>query len=124
MCVDFYDVFLVFVYLLKSYGLLLWQNEDIQFPQVVFDSIKDNPSYINLILELDIDYSRQSTVILDWFQAYLMSIRGTPIFEEVLKRLVSFACGELQHERFGDKRPFVMTALLEVFNILLAFDNI
>lgn len=113
MYADFYEVIRVFAHLLKAYGKLLWRGESNEYPQVIFDSIKDNPSYINLVLDLNVDDVRLSAA-LDWFQPYLVSIRRMPIFEEGLKRLVSFSCEELQHERFGEKRSIIMTVLLQV----------
>lgn len=35
-------------------------------------------------------------------------------FERALKSVTGFACEELQHERFQDRRPVIMACILQV----------
>lgn len=108
---DFADVLRAFIYLVKKYDKSFWKGEVHDFPQVVFDSIKDNPVYLRLVQDLDPNLTQQPW-FMQWFQAYLNSLSDMPIFDEVLKKIVGFACEELQHERFRDKRPVVMASIL------------
>ncbi|KIJ54640.1 hypothetical protein M422DRAFT_220966 [Sphaerobolus stellatus SS14] len=108
----FPDVLRVFVHLLKAHGKLLWEGEDNDYCQMVFDSIKDNTAYMKLFQDAEGAISQQFW-FLDWFRPYLNSIRDQAASIEVLKRIVSFACEELQHERFGNKRPIAMLAVLQ-----------
>ncbi|GJJ15585.1 hypothetical protein Clacol_009863 [Clathrus columnatus] len=112
----FPDVLRAFVFLLNKYGKAVWDEENDDFPQVVFDSIKDNTAFISLIQTTPIDTS-QSPWALKWFQPYLASLDDMPRFEQALKKLTGFACEELQHERFESKRPIIMACILHVFEM-------
>jgi senataxin len=87
----------------------LWSNEDPDYPQVVFDAIKDNPSFTALI-------SSQSNEpwFLLWFSDYLNSIWTYRSFDDVLAKMVDFLCEETQHERFQDARPSIMLVAADV----------
>jgi ATP-dependent RNA/DNA helicase, senataxin len=113
---DFSDVLRAFIYLLKKHGKVLWQGEGLDFPQVVFDSIKDNAMYLRLIQDSDSN-TLQQPWFMEWFQVYLTSLSDMPTFGEVLKKVVGFACDELQHERFKDKRPTIMVSILIVSHL-------
>lgn len=50
----------------------------------------------------------------EWVQVFVDSIWTTAVFEDTLARLVGFMGEELQHERFGDVRPQILTRLFSV----------
>ncbi|KAF8516825.1 SEN1 N terminal-domain-containing protein [Hysterangium stoloniferum] len=114
----FPDILRAFIYLVKKHGKILWEGEDLDYPQVIFDSIKDNPAYISLIQDMDTNASQQAW-FLEWFHAYLNSLEGMNIFEEVVKKIAGFACEELQHERFENKRPMIMASILRTLDTVL-----
>lgn len=125
---DFPDVLRGFIYLIKKHGRLLWKGEEYDFPQVVFDSIKDNTMYLRLIQDSESSPIQQPWFV-QWFQVYLYSLNDMPIFGDVLRKIVGFACEELQHERFKDKRPSIMASILTVsvsYNIkpVVSSDNV
>jgi ATP-dependent RNA/DNA helicase, senataxin len=120
--IDFPDVLRAFVFLIKKHGKFLWQGEDYDFPQVVFDSIKDNSMYLRLIQDSDSNPIQQSWFV-QWFQVYLNSLNDTPIFGDVLRKIVGFACEELQHERFKDKRPSILASTLTVSLLYSTFSS-
>lgn len=93
-------------------GDQLWAGEGPEYPQVVFDAIKDNPSFAQLLQNLDL--SSERPWFLGWFFEYLHTIRGLPVYGEVLAKIVDFMCEELQHERFGDARPIIMMSAVRV----------
>ena len=97
----------------------MWTDESVQYPQVVFDSVKNNPWFHNLITTTD-DTSKKPYLFL-WFTEYLTSIWDLPVFEEVLARMTEFLLVELQHERFSDKRPSILEAALTVSGPLLTY---
>ncbi|KDQ62427.1 hypothetical protein JAAARDRAFT_121642 [Jaapia argillacea MUCL 33604] len=103
---QFSDVFRCFLYLIKRRGSDFWQGEEVDFPQVVFDAIKDNPAYTALIQSVDI--AEEKPWFFAWFSEYLLSIWDLPVFGVVLAKLADYLCEELQHERFQDARPVVM----------------
>lgn len=89
-----------------------WVGEGPEFPQVVFDSVKDNPSFSQLLQ--NIDSSTERPWFLSWFREYLHTIRDLPVYGEVLVKIADFLCEETQHERFRDARPSIMTSALHV----------
>lgn len=102
------------LFLLKRLNTGLWKGEAPEFPQVVFDAIKDNPSYIKLIEEVvPLD---DKPWFLSWFGEYLLSLKDSDsgIFGDVLAKIVDLLCEELQHERFKEVRPVVMFAAIRV----------
>lgn len=100
------------LFLLKRLGAGLWNGEAPEFPQVVFDAIKDNSSYIKLIEE--VVPKDEKPWFLSWFGEYLSSLKDFGVFGEVLAKIVDLLCEELQHERFKEVRPVVMFAAIRV----------
>lgn len=109
---EFEDVLRCFVFLLRRLGADFWSKESSDYPQVIFDAIKDNPSFANLTC--DPGWKNNEPWLLVWFSDYLQSIWTWQIFDDVLARMVDFLCEELQHERFQEARPTSMTAATDV----------
>lgn len=86
----------------------IWENEGPDYPQVVFDSIKDNNSFINSITAENVSDS------LNWLLRYLGSLLDKPSFGDVLSKVVVFLCEDLQHERFKPIRPAIMVVAARV----------
>ncbi|KAF9242609.1 SEN1 N terminal-domain-containing protein [Melanogaster broomeanus] len=105
------------LFLLKRLHRDLWKAEGPEFPQVVFDAIKDNPSYIKLIEE--VDPSEGKPWFLSWFGEYLWSLKDSGVFGDVLAKVVDLLCEELQHERFKEVRPTVMFAAIRLLSSLV-----
>ncbi len=88
-----------------------WSDENDEYPQVVFDAVKDNPAFATLLETVDAGSERSR--YLAWFAEYLHTIRKPRIFAEVLAKIIDFLCEEMQHERFGVSRSSTMnTAML------------
>ena len=81
-------------------------GEGPEFPQVVFDSIKENKFFLELLQT--IPSSQERPWFLAWFSEYLHTIRDIPAYGEVLAQGIDFLCEETQHERFRSARPFTM----------------
>ena len=60
------------------------------------------------------DNVREKPYLLLWFSEYLTSIWNLPVFGEVMAKMVEFLLVELQHARFGGKRPFILEVALKV----------
>jgi hypothetical protein len=95
-----------------------WVEEGPEFPKVVFDSIKDNPSFSQLLQNTS--YSIDRPWHLSWFREYLHTIRDLPGYGEVLVKIADFLCEETQHERFQDARPSIMASALQVSLIVVS----
>lgn len=109
---EFAHILKCMLFLLKRLNVGLWKGEAPEFPQVVFDAIKDNPSYIKLIEEIvPLD---EKPWFLSWFGEYLSSLKDSSVFGDVLAKIVDLLCEELQHERFKEVRPVVMFAAIRV----------
>lgn len=109
---EFADVLRCHVFLLRRLHADLWLNEESDYPQVVLDSIKDNPYFTDLVRGLK-SQDREPWLLL-WFSDYLHSIWAWQIFDVVLVKMVDFLCEELQHERFQDARPAAMLVAADV----------
>ncbi|KAG1818441.1 SEN1 N terminal-domain-containing protein [Suillus subaureus] len=103
---QFSDILKCLLFLLKRLGIKLWQGEGPEYPQVVFDAIKDNPSFSDMLQDLKL--AGEKPWFLLWFGEYLATISDSAIYGDVLARIVDFLCEELQHERFQEARPAVM----------------
>jgi senataxin len=110
------DIFRCLLILLKRAGNTFWQGEGPEYPQIVFDAIKDNPSYAELLR--NVESAGDRPWFLSWFGEYLYAIRDLPVYGEILAKMVDFMCEELQHERFQEARPFVMIAATRVSPML------
>ncbi|KAG5652968.1 hypothetical protein H0H81_002866 [Sphagnurus paluster] len=88
----------------------LWVGEEPEFAQLVFDSIKDNNSFTELLKS--IDSSAERPWFISWFSEFLKSIHKLPIFGEILAKMTDFLCEEIQHSRFDVARPMIMSAAM------------
>lgn len=94
----------------------MWQGEGPEFPHVVFDAVKDNPSYSDMLQS--IEPTKDRPWILTWFPELLLTLRELPVYGGILAKMMGFMCEELQHERFQRVRPIIMTAAIKVGIIL------
>jgi senataxin len=106
---DFQFVLKSLIFLLRRLGSGFWDNEDIGFPQVIFDAVKDNPQYTLLLAS-----STAVTWHLDWFSDYLDTFWDLPAWGEVLAKTIYLLCGEAQHEGFKDVKPVVIVPAAQV----------
>ncbi|KAF8630856.1 hypothetical protein AX17_005215 [Amanita inopinata Kibby_2008] len=98
--------------LLKRLGVQFWSDEGHEYPQVVFDAVKDNPAFAKLLEGMDSAIERHW--YLAWFGEYLHTICSLPVCGEVLAKMVDFLCEEMQHERFKDARPLIMNSAMRL----------
>lgn len=96
---------------MKRLGVRLWLGEGPEYPQVIFDSVKDNDIAMTQLLE---DCKEKNMWFLSWFVEYLSLIHDTAIYAQVVAKMANYVCEELQVERFGDARPFVMSLAAKV----------
>ncbi|KAG6852790.1 hypothetical protein C0991_009127, partial [Blastosporella zonata] len=95
--------------LMKRVGTKFWVGQGPEFPQVVFDSIKDNRSFSDLLLTANPSMDRPPWFLV-WFAEFLHTIDAAGVYREVLAKMIDFLCEEAQHERFKDARPSIMSA--------------
>ncbi|KAF8270773.1 SEN1 N terminal-domain-containing protein [Lactarius quietus] len=115
---QFADVLRCHVFLLRRLGSDFWSKESPEYPQVIFDAIKDNPSFADLTR--DPEWKNNEPWLLVWFSNYLHSIWTWQIFDDVLVRMVDFLCEELQHERFQEARPACMIAATDLLRTVIS----
>ena len=105
---DFVDVLRPLVVLLKRMGSEIWSVEgnSPEYPQVIFDAIKDNKSFI-----AELEKPEPPPWLLGWFMDYLSTIWTLPVLGSVVAKMIDFLCDELQHERFAAIHPLgILTA--------------
>jgi len=93
---------------MKRLNKQIWIGEGPEYPQVVFDAFKDNPSLANL-LENSKLLPDKTPWFLNWFSEFLSTLRDQPSYSEILAKMIDFMCEELQHERFKSTRPLIMS---------------
>jgi senataxin len=120
--VEFSDVLRCLLFLVKRLGDQLWQGEGPEYPQVIFDAIKDNPSFSSMLQ--DLKSADEKPWFLSWFGEYLASISESATYGDVLAKIVDFLCEELQHERFQEARPVVMYSAVRVSGFISTPDAI
>ncbi|KAK2465188.1 hypothetical protein APHAL10511_002542 [Amanita phalloides] len=114
---EFVEVLGCFILLLKRLGTQFWIDEGVEYPQVVFDAVKDNHAFAILLEKVDSAGDRPR--YLSWFAEYLHTIRKLPAFGEVLAKMVDFLCEEMQHERFTISRPSTMNSAMHLLDGVL-----
>ncbi|KAK0201742.1 SEN1 N terminal-domain-containing protein [Desarmillaria ectypa] len=103
---EFAPILRCFTVVMKRLGVRLWLGEGPEYPQVIFDSVKDNDIAMTRLLE---ERPKGNLWFLSWFLEYLSLIHDTAIYAQVVAKMANYVCEELQAERFGDARPFVMS---------------
>lgn len=125
MYLEFADVLSCLLLLLKRLGADFWIDDGDEYPQVVFDAVKDNPAFATLLEKVDAGAERSRYLAL--FAEYLHTIRKPHVFAKVLAKIIDFLCEEMQHERFGVSRPSTMnTAMLvriQLFNLVYILNS-
>ncbi|KAF7365221.1 hypothetical protein MVEN_00393700 [Mycena venus] len=108
---DFECILRCFEYLTSRLGPPFWLEEGPEYPQIIFDSVKENPSFSEMLLRPTPSSAQHPH--LSWCSVYLSAIEGQPAQGEVIAKMADFLCEELQHERFGDARPAIMLTAIE-----------
>ncbi|KAK0221815.1 SEN1 N terminal-domain-containing protein [Armillaria fumosa] len=103
---EFAPILRCFTLVMKRLGVRLWLGEGPEYPQIIFDSVKDNDIAMSQLLE---GSKEKNMWFLSWFVEYLSLIHDTAIYAQVVAKMANYVCEELQVERFGDARPFVMS---------------
>ncbi|KAJ7784568.1 SEN1 N terminal-domain-containing protein [Mycena metata] len=113
-----------FEYILRCFELLtghvtasFWQEEGPEYPQIIFDAIKENSSFSELLLGPSSSSSARHPCLM-WCSVYLSAIEGQPAQGDVIAKMANFLCEELQHKRFGDARPAIMLTAIDLFSKL------
>ncbi|EJD50704.1 hypothetical protein AURDEDRAFT_83748 [Auricularia subglabra TFB-10046 SS5] len=107
-----YDMVLeAFATLLNKLSGDLWTREGDEYPEVVFASIKDNPAFLQLIRESD---PAGEPRFFRWLEPFVLSLWSKPSFADIVAKVVSFMCEELQHERFKRWHPMIIGTILAV----------
>ncbi|KAJ3978925.1 SEN1 N terminal-domain-containing protein, partial [Lentinula detonsa] len=117
---EFTTVLRCFNLILKRLGKNLWHGEGPEYPQLVFDAFKDNPSLITLLHENDLS-SERDPWFFNWLPEYLFTIRDQPVYTEVVAKITDFM---LQHERFSTARPIFLDSLSSSIWQLLKDQNL
>ncbi|KAF8798795.1 hypothetical protein BYT27DRAFT_6878132 [Phlegmacium glaucopus] len=110
----FVEVLKCFILMVKRLGKALWNCEGPEYPQIVFDAIKDNPAFLELLQSSD--PSQHGIWHLAWFQEFLLTIRDHQVYGDVLTKLIDFLCEEAQHERFRSVRPAVLKTAIGILS--------
>ncbi|KZT60309.1 hypothetical protein CALCODRAFT_465756 [Calocera cornea HHB12733] len=105
-----------FVHVLNETGPAFWASDSPEFPEVVYDSIKDNPAFGRL---LEAGVNVEEPWFLTCFQSLLLSVWDKPVFHSILAKVINFMSEELQHPRFEPPcRALVMQVVLSTMGFV------
>ncbi|CAL1713074.1 unnamed protein product [Somion occarium] len=114
------DIGTHFIHVLKSFALLLTrigpallEDEDSGFPVVIFDTVKDNPRFEDLIA------GQSDSWCLEWIQPFVKAAGELPAFTDVFPIVIQCLCEQLQHERFKDVRPRAIDVACKTLHAVL-----
>ncbi|KAI0335924.1 hypothetical protein GY45DRAFT_1316694 [Cubamyces sp. BRFM 1775] len=104
----FIDVLKCFVIVLRRMGPDIWQGEGPEWAHVVFNSIKDNTRFSDVLCNLPAPVPKDDWQ-LKWIEVYANTVARLPVFKDILPSVLQFLCEELQHDRFKPVRPNAMS---------------
>lgn len=105
--IDFIDVLKSFIIVLRRMGPDAWQDEGPEYAHVVFNSIKDNTRYADILCNLSFPVPKDDWR-LKWIDVYANTVGKLPVFKDILPTILHFLCEQLQHTRFKAVRPNAM----------------
>ena len=111
--IEFVDVLKGFILVLKRVGQDMWKDEGPEYAHVVFNSIKDNTRYADVLCNLPSPLAKDDWH-LKWIESYTSHVATLPAFSDILPSILQFLCEQLQHERFKVVRPNAMTIAARV----------
>ncbi|KAI0720479.1 SEN1 N terminal-domain-containing protein [Cerioporus squamosus] len=104
----FIDVLKSFIIVLRRMGPDIWQDEGPEYAHVVFNSIKDNTRYADILCNLAAPVPKDDWQ-LKWLEVYANTVGKLPVFKDILPSVLQFLCEQLQHVRFKAVRPNAMS---------------
>ena len=106
--IDFIDVLKAFIIIMRRLGPDVWQGEGPEYAHVVFNSIKDNTHFADILCNLPAPVPKDDWQ-LKWLEVYANSVGKLPVFKDILPTVLQFLCEQLQHVRFKVVRPNAMS---------------
>ena len=100
-----------FFIVLKRIGPDVWQDEGPEYAHVVFNSIKDNPRYTDILCNPP---NPTDDSYVKWIELYVNTVAKLPVFKDILPSVMQFLCEQLQHARFKAVRPTAMVVASKV----------
>ncbi|KAI0086495.1 SEN1 N terminal-domain-containing protein [Irpex rosettiformis] len=112
----FVEILKSFIVILDRLGANTWAEESDEFPHVVFNTVKDNTSYTEILQGLPADKGRWA---IQWMEMYVKTIASLPAFGTTVPLVIQYLCEELQHERYQDVRGSAIWVASRLFRIIL-----
>ncbi|TBU62332.1 SEN1 N terminal-domain-containing protein [Dichomitus squalens] len=115
----FIDVLKSFIIILRRMGPDAWQGEGPEYAHVVFNSIKDNTRFADILCNLPAPVAKDDWQ-LKWLEVYANSVGKLPVFKDILPTVLQFLCEQLQHVRYKVVRPVAMSIASRLLYAVLA----
>ncbi|KXN93410.1 hypothetical protein AN958_00334, partial [Leucoagaricus sp. SymC.cos] len=118
--IHFVEVLRCFNFLLKRLDSSFWVNEPPEYPLMVFDAVKNNTAFAKLIQSTQ-NNKDEKPWHLAWVHEYFRCVQKMEqIYSAVVAKISDFLLEELQHERFGDARPYVLNSATRLFSSIFS----
>ena len=108
---DFPEVLKAFILLLNRLGPKVWEGEGDEYPQLIFNTIKDNLAYSDALVA---EQPSNDHWLMQWMESYVKSLNDLPGLHGLLPLIIQYLCEELQHERFKDVRASAICVAAKV----------
>ncbi|KAJ3568749.1 hypothetical protein NP233_g5511 [Leucocoprinus birnbaumii] len=120
--IHFVEVLRCFNFLLKRLDVSFWANESPEYPLLVFDAIKNNNSFSQLVQNAqNNNSSNEKFWYLAWVHEYFHCVHKLEqIYRTVVAKIFDFLLEEFQHERFGDVRPLIFESATRLFSSIFS----
>ncbi|KAF9485837.1 hypothetical protein BDN70DRAFT_870734 [Pholiota conissans] len=106
----FQEVFKCFILLMKRLGKGLWVGEGPEYPQAIFDDIKDNSHYVNILHT--VQPSEAGANLFFWFPEFLSTLRDTPNYSSVFMKVIDFLSAETQRDGLDKNKSIIAKFLM------------
>ncbi|KAJ3513039.1 hypothetical protein NLJ89_g3171 [Agrocybe chaxingu] len=110
----FKEVFKCFILLIKRLGNDLWSGDGPEAPLTVFESIKDNKSFID---SLESSTNPQGgTTYVSWFQEFILTIRDYSVYERLLDNVICFLSQNSHHKQLRQVQPELTKVAMNILS--------
>ena len=113
MMSDFQEVFKAFAVILSSkrLGPMIWSDESDEYPQVIFNTIKDNQAFTKTLETIQPDEKHWS---VGWLEVFVKTLAKHHVLSTLFPLVIQYLCEELQHERYGAVRASAVCVAVKV----------
>lgn len=90
---------------------MIWSDESDEYPQVIFNTIKDNKAFANI---LEFGQPDEKHWSMAWIEVFVKTLAKHRALSTLFPLVIQYLCGELQHERYAAVRASAVCIAVKV----------